>query len=236
MMRWLLAVLAWSLAAASHAADPVQIRAAAPQSIVIIGATGFVGSKILDEALSRGHRVTAVMRNPDKLPKHARLTVHKADILKDDLAAIVAGHDAVISAYNPSLPEGDQGVRAIIDAVKKAHVQRLLVVGGAGTLEVAPGTRLLDTPEFPAQWKPGALAAAAYLEALRAERDLQWTYLSPAERLGPGERTNKFRLGGDRLLRDAQGVSRISLEDYAVAMIDELERPKHTRRRFTVAY
>jgi len=237
-----LAVFAAGAGSPAHIADPLAatlpapVKAASPQNIVLIGATGFVGSRLLKEAIYRGHTVTAVVRNPRKLPKHARLTSQQADVLKDDLAAIFAGHDAVISAYNPSLPNGDRGVRAIIDAVKAAKVPRLLVVGGAGSLEIAPGRLLVDSPEFPAKWKPGALATAAFLDALRAERDLQWTFLSPAAELAPGKRTGRFRLGGDQLLRDAKGQSRISLEDYAVAMLDELERPAHTGRRFTVAY
>ena len=203
----------------------------------LIGASGFVGSRILTEALARGHKVTAIVRNPDRLHRHPKVVAQKADVLdQDGLAALVAAHDAVISAYNPGLSGGDRGVRSIIDAVKQAGVARLLVVGGAGTLEVAPGRRVLDAPDFPARWRSDALATARFLDALRREPELDWTFLSPAAVLNPGERTGRFRLGGDRLLADESGRSAVSLEDYAVAMIDELERPQHRRERFTLAY
>lgn len=242
MSTQLAAVAVLALCAVVSAANPAAVNAhqpqktGSPQNIVLIGATGYVGSRLLDEALRRGHAVTAIVRNTAKLPRNPRLTPKQADVLKDDLAAIIAGHNAVISAYNPSLPAGERGVSAIIEAVKRAKVPRLLVVGGAGSLEIAPGKRLLDSAEFPAQYRRGALATAAVLDVLRAEADLQWTYLSPAAELVPGERTGRFRVGGDGLLRDERGRSRISLEDYAVAMLDELEQPAHTGRRFTVAY
>ena len=205
--------------------------------IALIGATGFTGSPILVEALERGHAVTAIARNTDKLPNRPGVTARRADATDTaSLATLVAGHDVVISAFNPGKDESGTGAGSIIAAVKQAKVGRLLVVGGAGTLEVEPGKRLVDTPDFPAEWKDGALKTAAFLELLLAERDLDWAFLSPAALLVPGDRTGRYRVGGDRLLTDAKGESRISVEDLAVAMIDEMEQPRHHRRRFTVAY
>ncbi|WP_375454301.1 NAD(P)-dependent oxidoreductase [uncultured Methylobacterium sp.] len=205
--------------------------------IAIIGATGLVGTKILSESLDRGHAVTAIVRSPDKLPTRPRLTAARGDATDPaGLAALVAGHDAVISAFNPGADASGTGARSIIDALKRAGVARLLVVGGAGTLEVAPGRRLVDQPDFPAQWKGGALCTADFLDRLRGETGLDWAFVSPAALLAPGERTGHYRVGGDRLLTDADGESRISLEDYAVAMLDEIERPRHHRTRFSVAY
>jgi hypothetical protein len=154
----------------------------------------------------------------------------------------VAGHDAVISAFNPGWTNPNmydlqvRGTRAIIDGVKKAGVKRLLFVGGAGSLEVMPGVQSVDLPEFPAEYKQGALATREALNLLRKEPSLDWSFLSPSADLFPGQRTGKFRLGTDQLLADTQGKSRISVEDYATAMIDEVEKPKHIRRRFTVGY
>jgi putative NADH-flavin reductase len=212
--------------------------------IAIIGATGFVGSQVLNEALNRGHQVTAVVRRAERLPEHANLTAEQIDILDTDaLAALLAGHEAVISAFNPNRTEpGDvfermaAGTKSIIAATKKAGIKRLLAVGGAGSLEVAPGVQLIDTPDFPEAWKVGAGSTRQILYLLKAEPDLDWTFLSPAAMLQPGERTGTFRLGGDQLLMDEKGECRISTADYAVAMIDELENPAHTRRRFCVAY
>jgi putative NADH-flavin reductase len=211
--------------------------------IALIGATGFVGSAILKEALQRGHDVTAIVRHPEKVKPHPKLRPHKADIQKvDEVTLSVAGHDAVISAFNPGWSNPDiynqqvKGTRAIIDGVKKAGVKRLLFVGGAGSLEVKPGVQSVDLPEFPAEYKQGALATREALNLLRKKPDLDWSFLSPSADLFPGQRTGKFRLGTDQLLVDAKGESRISIEDYAMAMIDEVEKPKHIRRRFTVGY
>ena len=142
----------------------------------------------------------------------------------------------VISAFNPGNDDRGTGTRSIIDAVKRSGVKRLLVVGGAGTLEIAPGKRLVDQPDFPAQWKEGALRTAVFLDQLRGETELDWAFVSPAAMLAPGERTGSYRVGGDQLLTDSDGESRISLEDYAVAMLDEIELPQHHRKRFSVAY
>lgn len=211
-------------------------------NIALIGASGFVGSAILAEALQRGHQVRALVTQPQKLAPAAGLTAHKADV--NDTAALAGelrGVDAVISAFSGHA-QADvydyyvRGMRSIVAATQAAGVPRLLVVGGAGSLFVAPGVQLVDTPEFPAQWKGTAEGARTALEQLRAEAALDWTMLSPSAHLEPGARTGTFRLGTDDLLTDANGDSRISVQDYAVAMIDELERPAHSRSRFTVGY
>ena len=205
--------------------------------IAIIGASGFVGSRILSEALNRGHDVTAIVTDPGKLPAAPKLRTVKGNATDPaSLAPLLGGHDLVISAFNPGKDENGAGPRLIVDATKRAGIARLLVVGGAGTLEVAPGRRVIDQPDFPAQWKAGALKTAAFLDLLRGEAELDWVFLSPAAMLTPGERTGRYRVGGDQLLTDEAGESRISLEDYAVAMLDEAERPQHHRARFSVAY
>ena len=205
--------------------------------IAIIGATGFVGSGILSESLRRGHDVTAIVQRPEKLLTHPKLTPSKGNVLDSAaLVSLVAGHDVVISAFNPGKDETGTGAQSIINAVKKSSVKRLLVVGGAGNLEVAPGKKLVDQPDFPGEWKTGSLKTAAVLDILRKEKDLEWVFLSPAAMLAPGERTGKYRIGGDQLMVEADGQSRISIEDYAVAMLDETEKPQHSRTRFSVAY
>lgn len=211
-------------------------------NIVLIGASGYVGAPLLQEALARGHQVTAMVSKPDRIAPAAYLTVVTCDVLDTaTLATRLAGHDAVISAFSGHAQPDIQayymkGMRSIVDAVKRAGVPRLLVVGGAGSLEVAPGVLLIDTPQFPAQWRPTAAGALEALGMLREEPTLDWTFLSPSAHLEPGARTGAFRLGTDQLLQDASGRSGISLADYAVAMIDELESPAHSRRRFTVGY
>lgn len=210
--------------------------------IALIGATGYVGSAILQEALARGHAVTALVKHPEKVPTQDGVRAVGTDVLAADaLAAQLGGHDAVISAFSGHA-QGDvlgyylQGMSSIVAATKRAGVPRLLVVGGAGGLEVAPGVQLLDTPAFPAEWKATAEGARQALARLREETELDWTVLAPSAHLEPGARTGRFRLGADSLLADADGESHVSLADYAVAMIDELEKPAHSRTRFTVGY
>jgi putative NADH-flavin reductase len=211
--------------------------------IALIGATGFVGSAILQEALNRGHEVTAIVRNPEKLPARPKLHPQKGDVYdEEEVARLAAGHDAVISAFNPGWSNPDiynqqvKGTRAIISGVKKAGIKRLLFVGGAGSLEVKPGIQSVDLPGFPSEYKQGALATREALTMLRQETGLEWSFLSPSADVFPGQRTGQFRLGTDQLLKDARGESRISVQDYAMAMIDEVEKPQHVRQRFTAGY
>ncbi len=212
-------------------------------NIAIIGATGYIGSALLAEAVNRQHHVTALVSRPERVPAHPLVTAQQADVLATGaLAALLEGADAVITAFSGHA-HGDstydyyvQGMQSIIAAAKRARVPRLLVVGGAGSLEVAPGVQVVDTPDFPEQWKQSALGAREALNLLRGEATLNWTMLSPAAHIEPGERTGRFRLGKDQLLTDAHGDSRISVQDYAVAMLDEVEQPRHERSRFTVAY
>ena len=211
-------------------------------NIALIGASGFIGSALLKELLSRGHKVTALVTQPQKLAAAANLTAVKADVhVTDALALQLRGHDAVMSAFSGHAQADTQeyylrGVRSIIAATRQASVSRLLVVGGAGSLEVAPGVQLLDTPQFPDAYRATAEGARQALNLLRSQDDLDWTMLSPSAVIAPGERTGRFQLGGDQLLRNAAGDSRISVEDFAVAFVDELEKPAHSRRRFTVGY
>lgn len=211
--------------------------------IALIGATGYVGAALLEEALNRGHQVTALVRHPEKLPSHERLSAVRADVHEvATLAEQLRGHDAVLSAFNPGWGRADireqfiAGSQAIVTATKAAAVARLLVVGGAGSLYVAPGKQLIDSAGFPAEYKEGAEGARQALNQLRDETDLQWTFLSPAAHLEPGPRTGQFRLGGDDLLLSDGQPGHISVADLAVALLDETEQPQHIRQRFTLAY
>ncbi|MCC8197969.1 MAG: NAD(P)-dependent oxidoreductase [Tannerellaceae bacterium] len=215
------------------------------KQMVLIGASGFVGSAILKEALSRGYQVKAVVRNPEKVTeKSPDLTVVKADVSSAaTVAEVVKGADAVISAYNPGWTNPDMYDEtlavypAILQGVKQAGVKRLQIVGGAGTLFVAPGVRVVDTGVIPQEIMGGVKSLGEfYLHTLVNEKEIDWVFFSPAGTITPGERTGKYRLGKDDLITDAQGNSNISVEDYAKAMIDELENPQHHQERFTIGY
>jgi len=202
--------------------------------IAIIGATGRAGSQLLEEALRRGHQVTAIARHASaKLAGRPGVRAVDLDVLDGAaLAAALKGHDAVFSAAHfATVPAA-----AVVGPTQAAGVPRLLVVGGAGSLFAAPGLKVIDTPDFPAAYRPEAAAGGAFLDALRAEPALDWSFLSPSAEFVDGERTTHFRLGGDDLLVSAEGRSWISFADFAIALLDEFEQPRHSRRRFTVGY
>lgn len=208
--------------------------------VALYGATGKSGSRILKELVSRGHRVTAIVRNPAKLAQSGRRVDVKQDDLSDPtkIAAAVDGAEALISAYAPPQDDVDAIVgvtqRQVEALSQKANV-RLVVVGGAGGLQVAPGVMLVDSEYFPEPYQPIARAHVKAMNVLRAS-SIDWTYLAPAAYFEPGERTGKFRLGKDELIANAEHESRISMEDYAIALVDELEKPQHRRQRFSVGY
>lgn len=220
------------------------------KKVVLIGASGYVGGAILKELLERGWKVKALVRNPQKiLIKNPDLTVDKLDVSNEAaLVTALKGYDTVISAYNPGWTNPDiyaetlKNYPKILQAAKAAGVRRLLMVGGAGTLFVAPGLRLVDTGKIPDAILPGVQSLAKfYLDVLRPEREIDWVFFSPAGMLGnpdrsPGKRTGVYRLGKDDLIVDANGDSSISVEDYAKAMVDEAETPAHHKERFTIGY
>jgi hypothetical protein len=213
--------------------------------IVLIGASGFVGSSILNEALDRGYKVKAIVRHPEKITKvHKNLVVKQGDVsFSDTVTEVSKGADAVISAYNPGWKNPDIAVettrvyRAILEGVRKSGVKRFLVVGGAGSLFISHGIRLMDAGVMPEFILPAVRALADfYLKDLIDEKTIDWVFFSPAGNLEPGLRTGKFRLGKDDLIVNETGESKISVQDYAGAMIDELEKPVHHRERFTIGY
>ncbi|HKR76002.1 MAG TPA: NAD(P)-dependent oxidoreductase [Rhodanobacter sp.] len=211
--------------------------------IALFGATGHLGRAILDEALARGHAVTAIARDPARLDaRHDKLKLVAGDVARPETwVAAVRGSDAAVASLsarrdgnNDSLPAN---ARILLDQLPAAGVPRLVWVGGAGSLETAPGVRVIDDPNFPAAWKPEAEGQARALEAFRASTSpVEWTYISPAALIEDGERTGRYRLGGDQLLVDAEGNSRISVADYAIALLDRVEKNDAPRRRITVAY
>lgn len=214
--------------------------------LVVFGATGNIGRQVVAEALSRGHQVTGVVRDPATTESpDARVRLVQGDATDaHSVADVVRGADAVVSAISPrpnargmAAPSLAANVHALIAGLREAGVRRVVYVGGAGTLEVAPGQQLLDQPGFPDAYKPEALEGKAALEAWRSSgAGLDWTYVSPAAEIGPGARTGKYRTTDDRFLTDEHGHSRISFADYAVALLDELEQPRHVGKRFGVAY
>ena len=213
--------------------------------IAIIGATGFVGSKLVKEAADRGLQVTAIARNAEKTetPNVTKVSVDVNNV--DELSEVLKGQDTVISAYNAGWTNPNiyddflAGSKAIQEASKRAGVKRLIVIGGAGSLYTAENQQLVDTEGFPAEIKPGALAARDYLNILKQEKELDWTFFSPAIEMHPGittGRTGKYRLGKDHPVVDENNVSKLSAEDVAVVLVDEAEHPKHHQERFTAAY
>jgi putative NADH-flavin reductase len=215
------------------------------KKIVLIGASGFIGSAVLREAIDRGHHVTGVVRHSEKITlNHKNLHVEKADIfLTNTITGIFKGADAVISSYNPGwtspkiAEETTAGYKSIIEAVRQSGVKRLMIVGGAGSLFVSPGKRLMDTGAIPESYMPAIRALAnVYLIDLANEKDIDWVFFSPAMNIHPGTRTGKFRLGKDDVIINQAGEGDISVQDYAVAMIDELEKPVHHHERFTIGY
>ena len=210
--------------------------------IAIIGASGFIGSALTTEALNRGHQVKALVSRPERVNPHSNLTAVQVDVFDTEtLAAALADVDLVISAFSGH-KDADvaayyiKGFQSILQASGSADVARLLVVGGAASLEVSPGKMLLDNPDFPAAYLGSAQGAYQALQLLRAQQRQAWSYLSPAAEIFPGEKTGHFQLGTDQLLTNAAGQSRISTADYAVAMLDEAEQNRHPNQRFCVAY
>jgi putative NADH-flavin reductase len=200
--------------------------------VALIGASGNAGSRILNELVAHGHTVTAIVRHPEKVLPHPNVIAKKGDVFdQSGLAELLKGHDAVVSSVHFLASDPHK----LIEAVRAAGVKRYIVVGGAGSLEVAPGVKLIDTPEFPAAYKAEAAAGGVFLDLLRPEKELDWTFLSPSALFVAGERTGKFRLGSEQLLTTDKGSS-ISFEDFAIALVDELEKPQHSRQRFTVGY
>lgn len=218
------------------------------KKVILIGASGFVGNAILNELLERGHQVTAIVRHPQKITAESpQLDVVGMDVEDTTrLTETCKGHDAVISAYNPGWSNPDmyedtlRVYPEILNAVKASGVKRLLIVGGAGSLFVKPGLRLMDTGTLPEAWLPGVKSLAKfYIETLANEKYIDWVFFSPAANLGnlkPGARTGQFRLGKDDLIVNEKGESFISVEDYAMGMVDELEQENHHRERFTIGY
>jgi len=200
--------------------------------VALIGASGQAGSRLLVELTRRGHQVTGIARHPEKIAASPGVVARKGDVFdKAGIVALIKGHDAVISSVHFTASDP----KILIEAVRESGVKRYFVVGGAGSLEVAPGVKLIDTPQFPAAYKAEASKGGQFLELLRKENDLEWTFLSPSAMFVAGERTGKFRLGKDQLLTNEKGSS-ISFEDFAIAAVDELEKPAHVRQRFTVGY
>jgi len=214
--------------------------------VALIGASGFVGNAILIELLQRGHQVTAIVRNPEKVTIKENVIVVSANVLNEkELPVVLTGHDAVISAYNAGWTNPDlyneflQGSKAIQSAVKKAGIKRLIIVGGAGSLYNEANEQIVDTEGFPKDWKPGALAARDYLNIIREEKELDWTFLSPALEMHPGTsgtRKGAYRTGLENPVFDENMRSVISVEDVGAAIADELENPQNIRKRFTIAY
>ena len=211
--------------------------------ILLIGPTGMIGSRIMNEALSRGHEVTALVRETSQTGEHKpNLDYRTGDIFKPEtVAAAAVDHDVVVSAYGPASGDASLVVKAahsLVEALTRVEPIRLIEVSGAGSLEVSPGVQLVDTPDFPAAWKAIALAHRDALDVYRKAgfAGFDWTAVSPSAMIQPGKRTGHYRLGTDQLLVDAKGESSISAEDFAAAIVDEIKNPKFKQKRFTVGY
>ena len=205
--------------------------------IALIGATGFIGVDLLNEALARGHSVTAICRDPSKLARKDEVTAIALDVLATDtLADALGGHDVIIAAYNPGNKPGVRGSASILAAAEASGVPRLLVVGGAGSLLLADGRRNVDSELFNPDWRQSALGTAAVLDMLRSGAEMDWVMLSPARTIETGPKRGDYRLGHDHILDDDKHQSFITTGDYAAAMLDEAEHPAHHRERFTLAY
>lgn len=211
-------------------------------NVVLIGATGMVGSRIRDELLRRNHRVTAPVRSPEKLTSSAQLTVVKGDVFDTaGLTEMFRGKDAVVHAYKPSREHPDRigeqrrAIASVIEALGESRTKRIVATGGAGSLFYRPGVKFIDSPEFPKDWAVGAVATAEIPRALAQHPELDWTIIHPPSSIAPGTRTGKLRVGTDFVIFNEKGESGISAEDYAVALVDELEDPRHVRGCFTVA-
>jgi putative NADH-flavin reductase len=215
-------------------------------NIVVFGATGNIGQRVVREALQRGHEVTGVVRDPSAVKSpDPRVRLVKGDATdSESVAAVARGADAVVSAISPRpnerglpAPKLVDAARALIEGLKRAGTKRVLFVGGAGSLEVAPGQQLMDQPGFPDAYRAEATEGRDSLKVWRDEASgLEWTYLSPAAEIQPGRRSGEYRTSGDQFIVNDKGHSTISFEDYAVAVLDELEKPQHVGQRFAVAY
>ena len=214
-------------------------------NVLLIGATGFVGSAVLNELVSRDHKVTAVVRNIEKVAKSELVDAVKEDVANvDAIAKLAEGKDAIISAYNPGWTNPDiatlisENYPKILSAAKKSGVERLLIVGGAGTLFCAPGLSVVDSGVIPEEIMGGVRPLGDfYLNTLMNENDIDWVFFSPAGVFDQqGKKTGNYRLGKDDLIVDAEGNSHISVQDYADAMVNELEKPAHHKERFTIGY
>ncbi|EOU2462804.1 NAD(P)-dependent oxidoreductase [Vibrio navarrensis] len=209
--------------------------------VAVLGASGWIGSQIVEEAVTRGHQVIALVRNPSAIERQD-VEVRQLDVLAEqDFAQALQGVDTVIAsiggraAGNHDMVE--RSAAKLLEQLPNAGVKRLLWVGGAGSLEVAPGVQLVTVPDFPAEYKDEALAQSQALQVFRnSDSPLNWTFVSPAAEIFPGEKVGQFRVGGDQLLTDTQGHSKISVADFASAMLDELETAKHAKQRISVAY
>lgn len=199
--------------------------------VAVLGASGRAGAKITNELAARGHQVVGIARSADRVPVGAGISAIAGEVSSPDFFKLIRGCDAVISALHFNV-----SAEIVLSALKEAGVNRLLVTGGAASLEIAPGKRVLDRIDFRDDWKELAMLGVTFLERLRDEKSIEWTFFSPAELLFEGPRLGRYRLGGDQLITDQNGESKISFADYAIAMVDELEQSRHSGARFTAAY